>query len=294
MPQLDLLTDQPAFLAPHPMAALCVSGPLWWRVPLDSRWPSRGKQGLRSLQTILHWMLEQGGRLRVELRLAGSGAHSGAWLGVAGVGATTRDAEACGRRAKKQLSDALQTVGIEAMKDRAPALPGPARGLVRVGRGARLQSDTGLEATREALPSCSIKGHPLLVRVQFDLSRAHGELIREAQRTCQSAASSDRPEPGWLMSRTGQLVRVEGPGRRAMRVLDEAAALRMRVLVQGRRLPGALRLRILSDAMQADLGGHLAWSAEAEPLSCGVSVLGDALRLMANRGRIFEGDEIPF
>lgn len=294
MPQLDLLTDQPAFLAPHPMAALCVSGPMWWRVPLDSRWPGRGKQGPRSLRTILHWMLEQGGRLRVELRLAGSGAHTGAWLGVAGVGATPRDAEACGRRAKKQLSDALQTVDIQAFKGLPPALPAPARGLVRVGKGARLQSDASLEATREALPGCSIKGHPLLLRVQFDLSRAHGELVREAQRTCQSAASSDRPTPDWLVSRTGQLVRVDSPERRAMRVLDEVAALRMRILVQGRRLPGALRLRILSDAIQADLGGQLAWAAEAEPLSCGVSVLGDALRLMANRGRIIDEDEIPF
>lgn len=295
MPQLDLLTSQPVFLAPHPMAALCVSSPMWSHVPLKKGGATAEARGPGAVQTIVQWLLERGGRHRLEVRLAASGGHAGVWLGVAGVGATPRDAAACGRRGKRELADALLAVKVADQGRCPPALPRQVRGLVLRGDGPRLQADSGLSGTREALPECGRKGSPLVLRVQFDLSRASGELVGEARRTLQAAASARSPEPAWMMSRTGQLRRIDTPQRRALRVLDEAASLRIRVLVHGRSLPSALRLRILSDALQSDLGGTLAWAEDGEPLPCGVSVLEDGLRMLASRGTVVADDGfIPF
>jgi hypothetical protein len=280
------------------MAALCVSSAMWCHVPLakgrtlaQPRGPGRGAAAVR---TILQWLLECGGRHRLELRMAASGGHSGIWLGVAGVGATPRDAEACGRRGKRELADALLAMNVADHGARPPALPRGVRGLVRRSPGRRLQAVRGLSATRSALPECGRKGSPLVLRMQFDLSRASGALVSEAARTLQSVESTRSPEPPWVMTSSGQLRRIDTPRRRALRVLDEAAALRIRVLVHGRSLPSALRLRILSDALQDDLGGTLAWAEDGEPIPCGVSVLEEGLGVLAPRTAVEDDDFIPF
>lgn len=298
MPQLDLLTPQPAFLAPHPMAALCVSSAMWCHVPLR-RGQTLAQAGGRGgsaggVTTILQWLLERGGRHRLELRMAASGGHAGVWLGIAGVGATPRDAEACGRRGKRELADGLLAMRVAEQARRPAPLPARVRGLEARVEGQRLQAAGGFAATRQALPECSRRGAPLVLRVQFDLSQAAGELVSEAQRTWRAAVSAASPEPAWLMSRTGQLRRIDTPQRRAKRVLDEAAGLRIRVLVHGRTLPSALRLRILSDALEEDLGGSLAWGADGDPLPCGVSVLEDGLRVLTGRGASPDEDLCPF
>ena len=95
------------------------------------------------------------------------------------------------------------------------------------------------------------------------------------------------------MSRAGEVRRIDTPASRASRVLDEAAALRVRVLVHGRTHALPLRMRILSDALQDDLGGQLRWTEEAEPLACGVSLLEDGLRVLTDRRGPGDDDFLP-
>lgn len=297
MPQLDLLAPAPVFQSPHPMASLCVSSPMWCHVPLGkgrTLTNARRRGGSpRGVRTILEWLLECGGQHRLELRMAASGGHAGIWLGLAGVGATRRNAEATGRRGKSQLADALLAMKVGIRRQPPPALPRRILGLAASGPQQELQSTADLPATRAALPECSRAGAPLVLRIQFDLSRASRGLVSEAHRTLRVAANSSAPDPGWVMSRTGEVRRVDTPLTRAGRVLDEAAALRLRVLVHGRTLALPLRMRILSDALQDDLGGQLHWAEEAEPLHCGVSVLEDGLRVLTGRRGPGDDDFMP-
>ncbi len=243
MPRLDVLSAPAALQHPRPTAGLSVSRPTWFHVPLPrgaalSRLLPRISDG-SPIEGLSRWLLEKGGRHRLELRLAGRGQHAGAWFGIAGVGATPRDAAHTGKKAAANLADVLDGFSIAAQVRAAPDLPRQSLGLRLAGGGTRLQCASGLATTRATLPACGVKGAPLV------------------------------------------LARVDSPAVRATRIRDEAAGMRVRVLVHGRRFPSPLRLRLLSDALGDDLDARVRWGAKGEALSSGTTTLLFSVAMLA-------------
>ena len=234
----------------------------WFHVPLaqGTGLPALEAQAAATapIGGILRWLIRAGGRHRLELRMAAAGPHAGLWLGIAGVDATARGARRTADAAFSAIREVLPTDhGLQFPTP--PPLPAHHRNLAGASIGHRIEFEGGLLATtRHLLPDCAGASDALVLQLRLDLSALHPELVEQAEflrRRAKALAPSENP----ILS-LAQPGSPPPPAERAARLRDEAAGLRMWLRVHADRWPSPLRMTMLTEALDADLGGCFTWS----------------------------------
>ena len=256
--------DPPTASNPHPLPPprtplVLTAPPAWFHRPLPARRPldrlPMGDPDAGLGRALGLWLLRTVHHHPLELRICASGRHAGVWFGLAGIGATPRHAAAVTNAARGRFAAALSLGGWSVFPKPAPGLPRRIQHLAPVERGVRgCLGD--LERTRSVLGAASRRGAPLVVRLALRAVRSCPDVVADVLRT---DADLRRRLPG----RPASLVLRDDPAAppalvESRALLDEAVSLQLSVSVRGRVLPGPIALRMLTEALSADLGMRLA------------------------------------